>query len=146
MTSNDEPVNGPRIAAQILEQMDPENKKRIVQKIEALDPDLADKISENIFAFNDICTLPAKGIQVLAQSVNHHDLVLALKNADQPTRQAILKNVSSRKRTIIEDELPQAEAAPISDVNAAQKRILKTLDDLRTSGKVKTGGEQDLYV
>lgn len=146
MTTEDEEVDGPRVAAKILEQMPPEVKDRIVQKIEVTDPVLAEKISDSIFNFNDISTLPAKGIQILAQSVNHHDLVLALKEADSKTKEAILSNVSSRKRSIIEDELPSTEAVNINDIGAAKKRILKTLDELRTSGKVLSDSKHDYYV
>ncbi|MCB0321213.1 MAG: hypothetical protein KDD60_09825 [Bdellovibrionales bacterium] len=134
--TKDEEVNGPEIAAKILNAMEPERKDRIVQQIASAAPEIATKISDNLIRFDDIARLSGRGIQVLVQAVNHHDLIVSLKKAQPETLTAIFQNVSERKRALIEDDLKNEGPVKESEVLAAQKRILQILDDLERTGKI----------
>lgn len=143
----DEKVNGARIAAQILNAMEPGRKERIVSSIKAKEPKLAVKIEENLWSFEDVAELPSKGLQLLVQSANHHDLLLAMKTTTPAVREAILTNVSERKAALLKDDFANLPPVKLEEVQAAQKRILKILEDLRAQGKVQSpDSEQDLYV
>ncbi|MCI5064490.1 hypothetical protein MRY87_02065 [bacterium] len=144
--TEDEKVDGTKVAAEILKRMDGPAQTRIVANIEAAAPELAEKIQENLFRFDDIAELPDRGVQVLVQSVNHHDLVLSLKTAAPTTKQRILENVSERKKNLIAADEASQGPIKLSEVESAQKRILNTLDELRSSGKVRTGSSHDIWV
>jgi len=144
--SKDEEVDGAKIAADILSRMEPSAQTRIVANIEAEAPELALKINENMFRFDEIADLPDRGIQILAQSVNHHDLVLSLKKAEPKTRERIYENVSERKRDLLKDDSNTSSPVKSSDVEAAQRRVLNTLEELRASGKIRTESEHDIWV
>lgn len=144
--SKDEAVNGAKIAADILSRMDSSTQERLVKNIEQAAPELAIKIHENLFSFDDIAALPDRGIQILAQSVNHHDLVLSLKKAQPTTKEKVYQNVSERKRNLLQDDEGTLSSVKSSEVDAAQKRVLSTLDELRATGKIRAESEQDIWV
>ncbi|MCB0328902.1 MAG: hypothetical protein KDD70_04545 [Bdellovibrionales bacterium] len=144
--SKDEEVNGPRIAAEILSRMAPETQTRIVANIEASAPELALKISDEMFRFDDIAELPDRSIQVLAQAVNHHDLVVALKKALPKTKEKIYQNISERKRSLLTNDGDTMAPVKSSEVDFAQRRIMNTLEELRQAGKIRTESIQDVWV
>jgi|1048.fasta_scaffold17258_2 flagellar motor switch protein FliG len=144
--NDDEKVNGPRIAAQILKNMKPSSKEKIVKAIEKQSPRLAKSIAENLFRFDDITELTAQGIQTLVKEVDHDDLVLSLKLASDKAKAALLNNMSDRKRGLIESDLESMAPVRKSDAEEAQKRILAKLEELRSQGLVRSQATNEVWV
>lgn len=142
----DEPVNGARIAAQIIRRMKGANKERIVRAIQAANPSIAAKITANLTNFEEIAELTPQGIQILLKEIEHSDLVLSLKTASNSVQRSLLSNMSQRKRALVEDDFNSLPPTRKTEVEDAQRRILDKLDELRTSGLVRSGVEQDTYV
>jgi len=136
MSEQDEIIDGVKAAAKILSKMEPENQERLVANIEVSSPELATQITESMFTFDDIAGLSDRGIQLLAQRVEHQDLVLSLKKASEKTKTRIFENVSERKKDLIEGDYETLPPTRISDVSAAQRRVLDTLEELKKEGKV----------
>lgn len=144
--SNDEPVDGPKIAAEILNRMDTPNKEKIVQAISKADPRLAQKIQASLWNFDEVTMVTSQGIQLLLNSIQHTDLVLSLKTASEDAKAVLFNNMSDRKAELVREDFAGLPAVKLSDVEAAQQRILKTLDGLRTSGQIRTQSKNDLWV
>ncbi len=142
--SDDESVDGPKIVADILNSMDADNREKIVKKIKEADPDIALKIEDNLYKFDDITGLTPKSIQVLAQSLEHKDLVLALKAASKEVKDALYANVSSRKAEMIEQDLNSLPPTKLKEVERAQKRVMETVEKLREEGKVVSHLKDDI--
>ena len=140
--TKDEVIDGVKAAARILSRMEPENQERIVAHIQVSSPELATQITESMFTFDDIASLSDRGIQVLAQRVEHDDLVLSLKKASDETKTRIFENVSARKKGLIETDYESLPPSHLSDVHNAQKRVLETLDELRKEGKILDEAEK----
>jgi len=144
--SNDEAVNGPKIAADILSRMAPAAQARLQKAIERVDPVIAKKIADNVIRFDSIVDVGAKGLQVLIKEVPHEDLVLALKTASQNVKEILFNNMSERKGAMVRDDLAALPPTRLSDIEAAQQRIVRKLDELRTSGAIRTESKNDLWV
>lgn len=144
--SEDEKVNGPRIAAQILKSMSLPSKERLVQAIEQKAPRLAEKITENLFRFDDIADLTPQGVQVLIKEIEHDDLVLSFKLASVEVQGTFLKNMSERKRALTQSDIEALPPVKKSEVEDAQKRILTKLDVLRTQGLIRTQSPNEVWV
>lgn len=132
--SRDEVVDGPRIAAQILNQMPEANRARLVEYMRERNPQLLGQVLKNIFSFEDIPTLSPQGIQRLIKESGHQDLVYAIYGADENVATALLVNMSQRKRDLINADLPLAANASDPELRQAKDRIVATLDKLRASG------------
>ncbi len=144
--NEDEKVNGPRIAAQILKNMKLSSKEKIVQAIEKRSPGLAKSISENLFRFDDIVELTPQGVQALIKDIDHDDLVLSLKLASPKAREILLSNMSDRKKNLVESDYESLGQVRKSEVEDAQKRILNILEQLRSQGLVRSQATNDVWV
>jgi flagellar motor switch protein FliG len=144
--NEDEKVNGPRIAAQILKNMKLSSKEKIVKAIEKRSPGLAKSINENLFRFDDITELTPQGIQTLVKEAEHDDLVLSLKLASPKAREVILQNMSERKKNLVESDFESLGQVRKSEVEEAQKRILGILEQLRSQGLVRSQATSEVWV
>ncbi|RME58169.1 MAG: hypothetical protein D6780_07175, partial [Candidatus Dadabacteria bacterium] len=99
--SKDQTVNGPKVAAQILARMSPENKERIMKAISTSHPELAGKIQENLLNFSDIVNITPKSVQVLLTEINERDLILSLKNVEEEISEYLYNNMSASRRKYI---------------------------------------------
>lgn len=145
--SKDEEVNGARIAAQILSRMKPDNRERVVKAMTRRAPEIMIKVKEAIFTFNDIPNLNAQGLQLLANTVEHRDLVLSLADAPKPVAEAFLTNMSGRKAQIISEDIAvAAQKGSPKDIEGARKRILDIIEKLRSEGQIRSEDNQDIWV
>ena len=145
--SEDEPVNGPRIAAKILSRMKPANRERILNAFELRAPELLKKVQESVFTFEDITQLTTQGIQLVANTVEHQDLVVSLSKAPEPVKKAFLENISERRAKLINEDISaNINQVKLTDVEAAQKKILDIIDKLRNNGQIKTQSTDDVWV
>jgi flagellar motor switch protein FliG len=142
----DEAVDGPAIAAKILNRMKTGNKERLVQRIQAAQPEVFKKIVENLYNFEDIATLTPQSLQVLIKEIEHRDLVVSLKTASEAVKKAFFENMSPRKLQVVQEDYASLPPTRLSEVEEAQRRIMKTLEDLRTSGKIKGQAKHDVWV
>ena len=144
--SQDEEVDGPAIAAAILNNMDKDRKDRIVKAIAQSDPQIASKIEENLFQFTDLETLTPQSVQLLMNEVLHRDIVLSLKTAETSTKEYLFENMSERKKALVLDDFEALPPTRLADVENAQKRILERMEELRAEGKVRTHAPNDVWV
>lgn len=144
--SKDETVDGPKIAAQILNAMQPERKARIVKAMTATDPQITSKVEENLFNFNDLLELTPQSMQLLLQEVNRRDLVLALKLAEETVSDFIYNNMSPRRAQMVKEDFEALPAIKLSEVQFAQRRIMEQVDELRAAGKLRTQSSNDVWV
>ncbi|RIL09093.1 MAG: hypothetical protein DCC75_07345 [Proteobacteria bacterium] len=142
MASNrDEKVDGAKIAAEILKRLPAAQQKRLLTAIEDSSPQAAAMIQLNYFSFSNIASLPAKSIQTLVREVRHNDLVMSLKSDEGEVRDAVFENVSAQKRALIIDDLESLPVTREVEIEEAQRRILKRLEELKTQGLIKTASK-----
>lgn len=142
----DEKVDGAKIAADILSRMPAAHREKVVKAMEKVDPAVTVKVAERLFDFNDIATLTPQGAQVLINAVDHKDLVISLKTASSEVKEVLFGNMSQRKAQLVKDDFTALPKIRISEVEDAQRRILKILDELRSSGQIRTQSKNDIWV
>lgn len=142
----DEIVDGAGIAAKILNSMRPAARDRIVKAIQAAQPDVATKIEEKLYNFEEIADLQPQGVQILIKEIEHRDLVLSLKTASENIKKVLFENMSDRRRQIVEEDFGALPQVKLRDVEEAQRRIMMKLSALRTSGLLKTQSKNDIWV
>jgi flagellar motor switch protein FliG len=89
-------VGGLKVAANILNLMDSSTEQEISKTIEQADADLAQKIQDLMFIFDDLVEIDDKSMQALLREVPADKLGLALKGADPAIRDKITRNMSKR--------------------------------------------------
>jgi len=134
-------LGGIKTAAEILNFMGSSVETATVESIREYDPDLAQKIIDQMFTFDNVLELDDKGIQLVLREVQSESLVVALKGADNALREKIFKNMSQRAAEMLRDDLESKGPVRLSEVEAEQKEILKIVRRLAEEGQIALGGK-----
>jgi flagellar motor switch protein FliG len=140
---------GAKTIAEILNLVDTSAEKNILQSLEAEDPDLAAEVKNMMFVFDDLVLLDDRSIQRLLKEVETKDLSTALKAAGDEVKNKIFANVSERVSVMIQEEMEFMGPTRLSDVEAAQGRIVEAVRRLEEEGQViisGRGGKEDVIV
>jgi flagellar motor switch protein FliG len=112
----------------------------VLESIRGYDPDLAQKIMDKMFVFDDVLKLDDRAIQTVLKEVASETLIVALKAATPELRDKFLGNMSSRAAEALREDLESRGPMRLSEVEAQQKEILKTIRRLADEGQIVIGG------
>jgi len=133
-------LGGVKAAAEIINMMGSAVETSALDYIREADNDLAQKIMDNMFTFDDLEKLEDSGIQALLKEVQSESLVVALKGATPEMREKILKNMSKRAAETLREDLESRGPVRVSEVEAEQKEMLKIVRRLADEGQIVLGG------
>jgi flagellar motor switch protein FliG len=133
-------LGGAKAAAEIINLMGSAVETSALDFIREADNDLAQKIMDNMFTFDDLEKLEDSGIQALLKEVQSESLVVALKGATPEMREKVLKNMSKRAAETLREDLESRGPVRVSEVEAEQKEMLKIVRRLADEGQIQLGG------
>jgi len=133
-------VGGFKVAAEIMNQLESSISDKLMTAIGEQDAEVATKITDLMFVFENLKDLDDRGVQVLLREVSSDQLILALKGSDDTFKEKIFKNMSKRAGELLRDDLASKGPVKVSDVEAAQKEILVIARRLSDSGELVLGG------
>jgi flagellar motor switch protein FliG len=140
-------LGGVKTAAEIINMLGNAVETAVLDYIREADTDLAQKIMDNMFTFDDLERLDDKAIQTLLREVQSESLVIALKGAGAELRERIFKNMSTRAAETLREDLESRGPVRLSEVEAEQKEMLKTVRRLADEGQIMlAGGGDDQFV
>jgi flagellar motor switch protein FliG len=134
-------MGGVRHAAEILNFVGSAAETAIIDNVREYDPDLAQKILDEMFVFENLMDIDDRGIQTILREVQSDSLVIALKGAAPELREKIFKNMSSRAAEMLREDLEAKGPVRLSEVEAEQKEILKIVRRLAEEGQIMLGGK-----
>jgi flagellar motor switch protein FliG len=137
------PIGGVRTAAEILNFMSGDTETSVMDNLKNYDSDLAQKIMDEMFVFDNIIDIDDRGIQVLLREVQSESLIVALKGANQELREKIFKNMSQRAAEMMREDLESKGPVRLSEVEAQQKEILQIVRRLADEGQIILGAKGD---
>ncbi len=137
-------VGGEKTAADILNFMDTALENKLMEQVKTENEDLAMKIEDLMFVFDNLREVDDRGIQTMMREVSTDLLALALKGVDDEFQQKFLRNMSSRAAEMLVEDMEAKGPVKLSEVEAAQKEILATARRLEESGEIVLmgGGEE----
>lgn len=140
-------MGGVRTAAEILNFVGTAHETAIIDNVREYDPDLAQKIIDEMFVFENLIDVDDRGIQLLLREVQSESLILALKGANDAMREKVFKNMSQRAAEMLREDLESKGPVRLSEVEREQKEILKIARRLADEGQIQLGGKgEDEYV
>ncbi|MBC7502529.1 MAG: flagellar motor switch protein FliG [Herminiimonas sp.] len=141
------PMGGVRAAAEILNFLSGENEASVMTNLKNYDGDMAQKIMDEMFVFDNIMDIDDRGIQVMLREVQSESLIVALKGASADLREKIFKNMSQRAAEMMREDLESKGPVRLSEVEAQQKEILQIVRRLADEGQLMLGAKgEDAYV
>lgn len=147
-TSKRSKMGGIRAAAEILNTMTSNLEGAMVEHLRERDPELAQRIQEEMFTFENMADLDDIAIQAILNEVtDNNTLMLALKGASENVREHFFRNMSNRAAQMLRDELEDMQKVRASVVAAEQKIIIQVARRLADSGQITLSKvEDDDYV
>ena len=136
-------LGGVKTAAEILNMLGSAVETSVLDFVRETDNDLAQKIMDNMFTFDDVEKIDDKGIQALMKEVQSESLVIALKGATPTLREKIFKNMSTRAAETLREDLESRGPVRLSEVEAEQKEMLKIVRRLADEGQIVLAGGSD---
>jgi flagellar motor switch protein FliG len=137
--------SGFKAVADLLNRVNAEESKRILETIEDGAPELALSIRNLMFTFEDLVTVPPATIREIVSGVDKRQLALALRGANEELRAQIFKSMSSRAVEMLKEDMEVLGPVRSREVAQAQQEILNLARRLETEGKVilkmETGDE-----
>lgn len=129
-------LGGVRVAAEIVNMMATAQEEAVMKHVKEQDEGLAQKMVDEMFLFENLLTLDAKGLQLVLKEVENDTLVLALKGATQPLRDKFMANMSQRAAEALREDMELRGPVRMSQVEAEQKAILAIVRRLAASGEL----------
>jgi flagellar motor switch protein FliG len=140
-------LGGVKTAAEIINMLGSSVEASVLDYIREADADLAQKIMDNMFTFDDLDKIDDKGIQAVLKEVQSESLIVALKGASVELREKILRNMSTRAAETLREDLESRGPVRLSEVEGEQKEMLKIVRRLVDEGTiVMAGGGDDQFV
>jgi flagellar motor switch protein FliG len=136
-------LGGVKATAEILNMLGSSIETSVLDFVREADNDLAQKIMDNMFTFDDVEKIDDKGIQALLKEVQSESLVIALKGATPAMREKVFRNMSSRAAETLKEDLESRGPVRLSEVEAEQKEMLKIVRRLVDEGTIVLAGGGD---
>jgi flagellar motor switch protein FliG len=136
-------LGGVKAAAEVINMMGTSVETAVLDYIREADNELAQKIMDNMFTFDDLEKIDDRGIQALLKEVQSESLVIALKGATPEMRERIFRNMSTRAAETLREDLESRGPVRVSEVEAEQKEMLKIVRRLADEGQIVLSGGAD---
>ena len=137
--------SGFKAVADLMNRLNAEESKRILEAIEEGQPELALSIRNLMFTFEDLVTVPPATIREIVSGVDKKQLAMALRGANEDLRASIFKAMSTRAVEMLKEDMEVLGPVRSREVAQAQQEILNLARRLESEGKVilklETGDE-----
>ncbi len=140
-------MGGTRAAADILNYMSGNNESAAMDYFKNYDADMAQKIMDEMFVFDNLMEIDDRGIQLILREVQSDSLIVALKGANEELREKVFKNMSQRAAEMMREDLESKGPVKLSEVEAQQREILTVVRRLADEGQLTLGAKgEEAYV
>ncbi|MEF9934232.1 MAG: flagellar motor switch protein FliG [Clostridium sp.] len=141
-------IGGIQSLVDILNGVDRGTEKSIIEELDRDEPELAEKIRESMFVFEDVITLGNASIQRILREVDVRELALALKGSSEEVASIIYKNMSKRAAQTLKEDIEFLGPVRLIDVEKAQQSIVSIVRRLDDTGEIviSRGGEDAIIV
>ena len=139
---------GLRGVADLMNRLELNTAKTILEGIEKEDPKLALSIRNLMFTFEDLLTVPEAGIRELLGQMDKKTLATALRGASEELKNYIFKSMSSRAVEMLKEDMEVLGPVRSRDVHKAQLEAVAVARKLEAEGKITLTqeGADDEYV
>jgi flagellar motor switch protein FliG len=127
---------GFKAVAELLNRLDQNESKGILEKIEQNEPKVAIQIRTLMFTFDDLLTVPQNSVRDIVAAADKKTLALALKGAKENVRAHIFSVMSSRAVEMLREDMEVMGPVRGREVNAAQQELLALANQLEADGKI----------
>ena len=127
---------GFKSAADLMNRLEPDAMKAVLESIEADDAGLALNIRNLMFTYDDLLTLPEASIRELVARLDKKVLTLALKGSSDEMRNHLMKAISARAYEMMKEDMEVMGPVRSREVNRAKEEVIAVARQLEAEGKI----------
>ena len=139
-------LGGIKAAAEILNTMNSTAEEAAIQAVRDFNPELAQKIMDEMFVFENLLDLDATAISLIMAEVGQDDLVVALKGASPELQDKFINTMSTRGSELFREDMETRGPLRVSQVESQQKKVLEVVRRLAAAGTIVISGGDDAFV
>ncbi len=132
---------GVEVAAEILNFIGAATEATVTSHLREVDAELAQQIQDKMFVFDNVLDLDDRAIQTVLREIQSDNLIVALKGTSHELKEKIFKNMSQRAAEMLRDDLESKGPVKLSEVEGAQREILRSIRRLAEEGQIVMGGK-----
>lgn len=91
--------------AELMNELEKEQVEQLLEALESLNKETAQKVRPRIFLFEDLLTMPQRSRVTLFNDISADVITMALRGAPMDIREAVLSAIGARQRRMIESDL-----------------------------------------
>ena len=126
--------------AEILNQTDEVSSELILSEIEETDAEMAAKIKQRMFVFEDLVLVDDRGFQKLLRKIETVELATALKAAPDEVKDKVFRNMSVRAGAMLQEEIEDLGPVRMTEVVDAQLAITSIIQEMEAKGEIIISG------
>lgn len=141
-------IGGVPTLVDILNRVDRTTEKNITEDLEREDPELAEKVKDSMFVFEDVISLGNLATQRVLREIEVKELSLALKGCSEEVANCIFENLSKRAAASLKEDMEFLGPVRLMDVEKSQQKIVAIIRRLDESGEIviARGGEDAIVL
>jgi flagellar motor switch protein FliG len=139
-------VDGIKTAANILNFVKVDLESQIMEDLSNRNEQMATQISDSMLTFDKLSGLDNRSVEALLRNIDQDMLMVALRGADDDVKDKFLNNMSQRAKAIFVDDMEAKGPMRLSDVEEAQRTIMRIARKLSDSGEIMLVGVGDDFV
>ena len=146
-TENLRQAGGMDFLVDVLSGCDSQTERSILEAITESDPELAQELRDRMFTFQDIGALDDRSIQRLLREIDQRDLAIGLRGASDELRARVFRNLSSRARQALAEDIDRVGPVRLRLVEEAQAKIVAAARRLQEAEEIVVPrGKQDVFI
>ena len=124
------------IVAEVFNNLDRTSEMRLLNRLEEKKPEIAERIRNLMFTFEDIVQLDKTSIVVILRTIDKSKLAIALKGTQDRIKEKFIKNMSERGAKLLLDEMANLGLVRLKDVEKAQNEIVMIAKNLAACNEI----------
>lgn len=140
--------DGVEALANILNGVNGTTEEYVMMHIEKKDGELAQKIRQKMFVFEDLIKIDDKSFRDILKNIGNEVVVRALKTASEEMKQKIFSNLSERASSMLKEDFEVLGPVRLKEVEKNQQEIIRVAKKLESEGKIVISGKgkEDVFV
>jgi len=139
-TMSREAYGGVNAVAEMINRLDSNAGKAILEHIEQENPALGETIRHLMFVFEDLLLIDQNAVKELLAKVDRKILTVALKGTSDQMKTHLLQAMSQRGADMMREDMDALGPIKIKDVESAQQQIIAVVRQLEAEGVINLKG------
>jgi len=127
---------------EIFDRLDKNLRENILKALEKKNPELAKKIKDLTFSFEQITTIDNSQLRIILGEINTGDLAIALRKTSEEVKSRIMENMSAGGAVLLKEEMEFGKPVTAQAIEQQQQKIVNLILRLDREGKIELKGRK----